>query len=367
MVTAVYYEPNSYWNDFAIVREHLNRRATDDPSIDWVEHLRVVNGGRQFRKALILNCGNGWVERELFDRGLIFAATGTDISEEFVEQCRREAGDRLVSYVAMDINRIDEVIAAGTDLTLTWEPYDLIVNYAACHHIEMLDRVLSTVRGLCAPDAIFVSWDYMGPDRNQYPNRQWRAIRRLNDTLPSDLRKKLQYPSLPTMLVHDPSEAIRSSRVHDSIGAWFDVFHDRDLGGGLAYEVITHNRAFFDADGPRSDVLDEVRRLLVADEAWTSRNSGGGFRYVLARPRTSIDPTIAEARLSAEREQRVQATRRGGRYGRRTWPAITSAVGLWARGRWSRIRPLVFIDSFLVRVPRVRRALKALLGRSKPT
>jgi hypothetical protein len=114
-------------------------------------------------------------------------------------------------------------------------------------------------------------------------------------------------------------------------------------------------------------VLDEVRRLLVADEEWTSRNSGGGFRYVLARPRTSIDPTIAEARLSAEREQRVQAIRRGGRYGRRTWPAITSAVGLWARGRWSRIRPLVFIDSFLVRVPRVRRALKALLGRSKPT
>lgn len=349
MVTSVYYEPNTYWNDFAIVREHLNRRATDDPSVDWVEHLRRLNGGRQFRKALVLNCGNGWVERHLIDRGLVFAATATDISTDFVEQCRRDVGDRLIGYVTMDVNRIDEVIAAGSELALTWEPYDLVVNYAACHHIEMLDRVLSSVRTLCAPDAIFVSWDYMGPDRNQYPLRQWRAMHRLNRSLPTELRKSMRYPSLKTMLAMDPSEAVRSSRVRESIGAWFDVIHDRDLGGGIAYEVITHNRAFFDERGPRADTIPHVEHLLVADERWTERHPGGGFRYVLARPRAELDPVEVERRLAAERNDRERAVRRGGRYGRRTLP------GLWAG----------LAVATLERRARVAQRLRRVLGRAR--
>src|SRR6266480_4415111 len=61
--SSVYYQAG-YWNDLLQVREHLNRRATGDPDVDWSQYLLNWRG-RPFAKALILNCSNGWVERGL--------------------------------------------------------------------------------------------------------------------------------------------------------------------------------------------------------------------------------------------------------------------------------------------------------------
>ena len=67
--SSVYYH-SGYWNDLAAVQRYMNRRASGDPAVSWSEHL-ATSTGRTFAKALVLNCGNGWVERGLVAAGLV--------------------------------------------------------------------------------------------------------------------------------------------------------------------------------------------------------------------------------------------------------------------------------------------------------
>ena len=64
-----YYDSISFWNYFAAVYRRLNARATGDPDAFWWQALQ--RDGRHFTRGLILNCGNGWVERDLLRAGLV--------------------------------------------------------------------------------------------------------------------------------------------------------------------------------------------------------------------------------------------------------------------------------------------------------
>ena len=65
----IYYN-GIFWNDFDYVRESLNERISGQRDIDWAHHFQK-SYSRKFKKALILNCGNGWVERYLYDIGAL--------------------------------------------------------------------------------------------------------------------------------------------------------------------------------------------------------------------------------------------------------------------------------------------------------
>ena len=66
----VYYS-GTYWNDYEQVQEHLNERISGNIYIDWAHQLIKWRNNKKFKKALILSCGNGWVERMLIERGVI--------------------------------------------------------------------------------------------------------------------------------------------------------------------------------------------------------------------------------------------------------------------------------------------------------
>src|SRR5579863_6756557 len=85
----VYYT-GTYWNDFVIVRERINTRISGDPLVPWHEHFATTTG-RKFRRALILNCGNGWVERELVETGLIAEGVGIDYSQVLLDEASEAA------------------------------------------------------------------------------------------------------------------------------------------------------------------------------------------------------------------------------------------------------------------------------------
>ena len=82
----VYYA-DTYWNNFPVVRARINERISGDPDRQWFEHFAEVTG-RVFRRALILNCGNGWVERVLVEHGLVHEAVGIDYSTDLLEERR---------------------------------------------------------------------------------------------------------------------------------------------------------------------------------------------------------------------------------------------------------------------------------------
>lgn len=304
--SSVYYH-SGYWNDLTLVRDHLNRRATGDPGQSWSAHLAATSG-RTFAKALVLNCGNGWVERELVTAGLVKEAVGVDYAEDLLVTAREEADK---AGLPLRYSQLDTNTAAWPE-----DGFDLVINHAAGHHVARLDRVFRSIAELLPEDGLFVSWDYVGAHRNQYPTAQWEAAWRANQALPEDMRQEMTYPHLPTMLATDPTEAIHAELIMPVLRRYFDVEHFRALGGGVAYPVLTFNQGIFAK--PQEEVAPLVRQVIAADEAWTDEDPEGRtlFAYVVATPRKAALADAAQlAEWTAEEDDREQlAAAAGGRY-----------------------------------------------------
>lgn len=303
------YYQDRYWNDFSCVVEILNERATGSSSTPWYRHLRDEFG--PFRHALVLNCGNGWVERDLLQHGVIESAVGVDVSEELVDVARRiaEEGDLPLRYQVLDTNTAE----------FPDEPFDIVVNHAALHHIAYLDRVLRRVAAMLPDYGVLASWDYVGPHRNQYTAGQWDAAWQANSALPAHLRQKMVYPHLPTMLAGDPTEAIHSELILPTIERYFDIEHRRDVGGGVGYLLLTHNSALHALDEAEAEPF--VRQVMEADAALLEADpSSTLFSYLVARPdRTAqTDPVRLERWAQEEDDREQRAVADGGVYYPRT-------------------------------------------------
>jgi SAM-dependent methyltransferase len=255
-------------------------------------------------RALFLNCGNGWVERDFLRRGVIKSAVGYDCSDELLAEAQRHAIGLPIRYVKADINEADFD-----------QQFDLIVNFAAAHHIVFVDRVFRKVCRHLSADGYFVNYDYVGPHRNQYPFRQWDAVWELNNKLPQAGRQDLRYPHLPTMLFTDPSEAVHSELTIATFKRYFQIDTFKPTGGAIAYPLLTFNAglsqmAEIEREALIASVLDEDERFL------TLYPEDALFAFWFGRP---IHERLLEAsnlsRWEAEEVEREQlALAAGGRY-----------------------------------------------------
>lgn len=305
----VYYAGH-YWNDLKVVRDVLNRRVSGDPERTWSEHF-ADRVGRTFKRALILNCGNGHVERGLVADGLVEEAVGIDYSHDLLDQARAAAAEAglPLRYHQMDVNTV-----AFPD-----EPYDLVVNFAAAHHIACIDRVFRRLCEVLPDDGWFVAWDYVGPHRNQYGYEAWDAAWQLNRTLDPAVRQDMRYPHLPTMLATDPTEAIHSELIEPTFRRYFQVDEYVPLGGAVAYPLLTHNDALFSASD--DDRAPAVAAILDADAAFLDAHPGSElFAYFAGQPDKDVlerhDDLVRWRQVEDERE--AEATDRGGEYYRHT-------------------------------------------------
>jgi SAM-dependent methyltransferase len=297
-----YYRDTVYWEEFPEVAARLNERLTGDASRDWMELVRDHLGGAVVRHALVPNCGNGRIERELHRRGVLERATGVDIGEDLLRTARAEAARLQLpfEYRRADINDVAALAApVGT--------YDAVVAVAALHHIRYIDRVFRHLAELLGGDGRFVTYDYVGAHRNQWPWPQWEAVVALNDELPEPYRQHLVYPHLPTMLVDDPTEAIHSELVVATWNRYFTADVDVRLGGALAYPLLTHNLALHRA--PAAERATWVGHVLDADAAFAAAHPELDVTLVrIGRPRPEVltDTDQLEA-WTMEEEARASA------------------------------------------------------------
>jgi SAM-dependent methyltransferase len=342
------YYRDTYWNDFEQVRRHLDARATGDPDVTWFEHLRDHAG--PFRHALVLNCGNGWVERELLERGVVASALGVDVSDRLLDEARRAAveHDLPLRYQHLDTNAAE----------FPDERFDLVVNHAAMHHVAYIDRVTRKLHELLAPDGVFVSWDYVGPHRNQYTARQWEAAWQTNLTLPAAARQRMRYPLLPAMIEGDPTEAIHSELILTTMQRYFDLEHRRDLGGGIGYLLLTHNDALHAM--PERDAASHIDSVIAADTELTDSDpSTSLFAYLIARPRPgALDDAEQLEAWSAEEDarERAAAAQGGYYYPRTAIAALAEPLGGLMADEHGMIAP----DELLARVS--GRSMLGVLG-----
>ncbi|MBI4884329.1 MAG: class I SAM-dependent methyltransferase [Actinobacteria bacterium] len=307
--TAVYYGDIAYWNTFNGVQRYQNRLATGDSEMFWYEHLLRRYG--TFDRALILNCGNGWVERELVRIGLVREAVGIDISTALIAEAQRLASEvgAKITYQHIDIN--SGALPPG--------PFDLVINHSAAHHITMIDRVFRELCRTMHHDGLFVSWDYVGPHRNQYTAQQWEASWLANQELPPRFQQHMGYPHIPTMIAGDPSEAVHSELMMPTMRRYFRIESFQPLGGAIGYLVMTHNRSLYDA--PLQEVEHFVERLIELDERFVMANPDQTlFAYIIARPNRAVLTDVAALNrwTDEENDREAAAAANGGVYYPRT-------------------------------------------------
>ena len=267
----------TFWNDYPAVQAAINRRLSGEATRNYLGAFQQAMHGRRFGRGLFINCGNGWVEREFIERGIVASAVGVDGSEEMLAQARTAGAGLPLRYERFDINNPSFPDAR----------YDLIVNYAAANSVLAVDRLMRLLCRSLTADGFILSYDYVGPHRHQYTYGAWEAVVRVNESLPTETRAELHYPHLPMMLAGDRAEAAHSELVLSTYDRYFtrDVF--RSAGGALAYPLLTFNEAMREAPAPVRDAALET--VLTADTNFlTDHPHSGLFAYWYGRAKSEV-------------------------------------------------------------------------------
>lgn len=298
-----YYKGTIYWNNFEETRHRENERISGDRRIDWMQHFKDTYG--TFERALIINCGHGWVERTLYELGVVKAVVGLDCGVAALTTAKAEAAriGMPAEYICSDVN-----VFETDDLS-----FDLVVNHAAMHHVAFIDRVTRALRNYLTPNGRYLLYDYVGPDRNQYSWEVWSRMLEFNETLPERFRTRPPYAHLKTMLATDPTEAVHSAVQLDVLRRYFEVTERVDLGGGIAYTLMFENRVLFDQrNTPEGKTT--VERLLDADREFLAEKPESNlFSYCVAEPLSAeLDDPKQLAEWTAEEDAREERARANG-------------------------------------------------------
>lgn len=301
----VYYH-GQYWNDFHRVLEYMCENFTGDKNKWWVQDFKERFCQKPFEHGLVLNCGNGWVEREFIDMGMVKRVTAFDYSMDLLRIAEKERGERRIAYFQTDVNRID----------FSENQFDLIVNVASLHHVQYINRLCRIMCSAIKENGLLVNFDYIGPHRNQYPFKQWYHINRVNRSLPDHIKKSpIIKPHLPTMVFDDPTEAIHSELIIESVSRYFEIFERHDTGGGIAYELLTHNSKLKNV--PADELDFHIGKILTLDKEYTHlKQVPPLFSYFIAKPQKSAlsDGPKLEYYQKAEDFREEKARKRHGVY-----------------------------------------------------
>src|SRR3954452_3875533 len=104
--SSVYYDSELYWNAIPEVRAYQDRLALGDAAALGIWGFTAERYGvPRFERALVLNCGNGWVERALVAGGVLGSAVGIDIAEHLLggAEGAAPAAGLPIEYVRLDI------------------------------------------------------------------------------------------------------------------------------------------------------------------------------------------------------------------------------------------------------------------------
>lgn len=270
----VYYK-EQYWDAFPQAKAYIQRQVSGDPRKDSLVDFKERYCKKPFKHGLFLNCGNGWLERYFIKHHMVEKATAFDYSAGLIEEAESKKKGLPITYFQADANTID----------LPGNTFDLVVNSASLHHVQFLNRLCHQILISMKPNGIFFHYDYIGPHRNQYLREHWHLINEVNDSLPHQVRKDpLVYPHLPTMMVTDPSEAVHSELIIDTLDRFFDTKERHDISGMIAYNILSLNNKLHRNE--RNQYIEKVLRL--DKEAYDRGEIPPLFTYMLQTPKKQV-------------------------------------------------------------------------------
>ena len=236
-----------HWLHLDSLRERNNRQVSGDDTVDaldWLARHAAQAGERPFQRALVLGCGDGWLERGVRGRGLAHAVVAMDLSPRVLERARQLSADVSgITYVQADMNHLP----VGSAPFLPGS-FDAVLAWSSVHHCSALEQLYPAVHALLRPGGWFFLDEYVGPDHFQFSEVHVEQVRTLARMLPERLRTTrsgfvrsvFQPPTVAEVLAVDPSEAAASSRILPLLGAHFEVIAKQPYGGSLLHVLLAH-------------------------------------------------------------------------------------------------------------------------------
>jgi SAM-dependent methyltransferase len=247
-------------------KENMNRRATGDPAMNWINHSAgLLAKFAKPIKALSLGCGFGILERVLRRCDYCQLIHGVDVAEGAIEGARKVAQDEGLdglTYEVADLNTAK----------LPKETYDAVYAHAVLHHVFQLEHLLDQIRQTLKPGGLFVVYEYIGPSQMQFPRRDLeladaflKAIPERYRSMPrlKDIKKEALRLSLDAMNSSDPSESIRASEIVPLTASRFEVKHFRYVGGTLLLLIFSEIAGNFKEDD--AEIVPLVEALIALD------------------------------------------------------------------------------------------------------
>jgi 2-polyprenyl-3-methyl-5-hydroxy-6-metoxy-1,4-benzoquinol methylase len=258
--------PEAQWISVPGAAENMNRRATGDPAINWINHSAgLLTSFAKPIKALSLGCGFGIIERVLRRSDFCQIIHGVDVAENAIESARKTAeaeGLDGLTYEVADLNTVQ----------LPAETYDIVYAHAALHHVFQLEHVLDQIRKTLKPGGLLVAYEYIGPSQMQFPRRDLELADRFLKLIPERYRKLQRRKgikenafrfSLDAMNRSDPSEGIRASEIVPLIASRFEIKHFRYVGGTLLLLIFNEIASNFNEDD--AEIMPLVEALITLD------------------------------------------------------------------------------------------------------
>ena len=252
---------DKYWNDLELVRKYKDNLATGNENTHWISD--ILNRFKEylpFGNVLIVGCGNGWLERQLYDLGIGKHFDAFDMSEEYINEAKELKQSRPIDYFLDDINSMSKIED---------NKYDAVFNFAVLHHAMNIEYALKKLASCLKNNGLMFNEEYVGPARNQYSDDHVNIMLEIMSDLPKKFRTKAKFlrPPLANFRV-EPSEAIHSDLILPLIPKYFDIVYQRNLNGGVAYQILHNNIDEFN-DTSNSESVKWLEYLLQRDLQFT--------------------------------------------------------------------------------------------------
>jgi SAM-dependent methyltransferase len=254
-----------FWIPSAALQRHRNRRASGDPRVDWLSHVRGQYLSPNLPRVLVVG-GGGSIERALARMPGSSLILAVDSDEAAVEAASRRA--QLLGLSGVVHEHFDpkaDDVPPG--------PWNAIVLQGVLHHDADPEGLLRRLHDGLAPRGRLVFVEYVGPDRFRHPDERMEVVRRYARLLPDRLRRhprsgRLDGPSLlpdPDALARaHPHEAEHSSTLIDVARRVLAPEAVLPAGGGLLHPLLRGREERFGRD-PDGD--ERVLSVLCAVEA----------------------------------------------------------------------------------------------------
>ncbi len=237
----------THWWDVPGMQARWNRLVTGDPELTprrWLAESFL--GDRTNLHGLSVGCGTGARELDWARLGVFGRLDAIDLSEPRIDAARVAAREaRLDGVVRFQVGDVLSFARPGS--------YDVIVAEQSLHHCAPMAKVMRRLARLLVPGGLLLLDEYVGPSRFQWTDAQLAAADELLQSLPDryrvsahggHLREHVVRPSLLSMKLRDPSEAVESADVLPQLERHFEVLVERGYGGNvlhLLFDGIAQN------------------------------------------------------------------------------------------------------------------------------